>query len=101
MLLRAKYKDDKIKVQHIERVDNSLNFANEMRKERNNGWSKERTMRWAGSIPESLIKKYEETHPGFYGLACGEHGNDWKLRDRAIRDFMNWSEVRRHTWGNT
>jgi len=99
MLIEAKYKKDKFIATHAERIDGQREFCNEMRKDRNNGWSRERTMRYAGSVPESSIEKYEETHPGFKTLAFGKV-NDWKLRDKAVRDFMRWQENEQFVWGN-
>ncbi len=98
MLISARVKDDKFIATHIERIDGQREFCNEMRKDANNGWTKERTMRYAGSIPESSIEKYEETHPGFKELAFGKV-KDWKLRDKTIREFMRWHETAPFVWG--
>jgi hypothetical protein len=98
MLISAKFKSDKIVVQHAQNIVPFRDFANEMKKEREPGWTKERSMRWVGRIPLSSIEKYEETHPGFKELAFGKI-KDWKLRDTAMRAFMNWEENRQFTWG--
>ena len=100
MLIEAKYNKDKVIATHVEKIGDHREFCNEMRRDRNNGWTKERTMRWCGSVPESSIEKYEETHPGFKTLAFGKV-KDWKLRDKAMREFMRWHENRQFTWGNT
>jgi hypothetical protein len=99
MLIGANYKGDKIIAKHAEYVEGQREFCHEMRKDQNNGWSKGRTMRYAGSVPESSIEIYEATHPGFKSLAFGKV-KDWKLRDKAIRDFMRWEENKQFTWGN-
>lgn len=98
MLISAKFKDDKIIAIHGQDVSGELEYASEMRKDPNNGWTKERTMRKVATIPQSAIKRYEETHPGFEALAFGRV-TDWKLRDTAIRDFLKWKETAPFTWG--
>jgi hypothetical protein len=98
MLISAKYKNDKIVATHAQNIVPFRDFATEMRKEHKPGWTKEKTMRWVGRIPESSIEKYEETHPGFKKLAFGVVG-DWKLRDKVMREFMKWQENQQFMWG--
>jgi hypothetical protein len=99
MLISAKYKNDRIVTTHVVKIDGFRDFANKMRKERGNGWTDQRTMRFTARIPEAAIEKYEETHPGFKDLAFGKV-KDWKLRDRMIREFLHWQENRQFVWGN-
>lgn len=98
MLVRARVENEKFIATHTDDVSAELEYAKEMRKDPNNGWSGSRTMRKVATIPHALIKKYGETHPGFETLAFGQV-KDFKLRDKAIRDFLKWEEAQRYTWG--
>ena len=99
MLLGTKFDGDKVKATHIQRVDGFLEKAHEMRKEQRAGMWKGGTGRHVASIPDSAIEKWEETHPGFKELAFGKT-TDFKLRDKAIREFLKSSEGNKFSWAN-
>lgn len=99
MLISAKYEKDKIKATHVQRIDGFLEKAHEMRKENRAGMWRGGTGRHVATVPDSAIEKWEETHPGFKALAFGKT-TDFKLRDKAIREFLCAAEGKQFSWGN-
>jgi len=99
MLISAKYEKDKVVATHVQRIDGFLEKAYAMRKETRAGMWKGGTGRHVATVPESAIEKWEEKHPGFKQLAFGKT-TDFKLRDKAIREFLRANEGKQFAWGN-
>jgi hypothetical protein len=69
------YKDDKFQVRRFENIDPILKFNYEMRKDetQQNGFSKNRDLRWIGRIPQAVFIEHYRKYPE----ARDPSGNYW------------------------
>lgn len=69
------YKNDKFQVRRFENIDPILKFNYEMRKDENqqNGFSRDRDLRWIGRIPQAVFIEHYRKYPE----ARDPSGNYW------------------------
>lgn len=90
MILSARYKDDKIIVQHAQRVGEQMRYCQDLAKDPSNGFTKDRSMRRIGSFPAFTLMEYDRLHPGWYKRAM--NGLDLREKQKAWREFLGSDE---------
>lgn len=90
MLIRAKTDGDKIKALHAEPMADLIRYSNELSKDRSNGFTNDRTMRFVGRYNNTTLMDYEQSHPGWMARV---QGRDLQDRQKAWREFI------RSDWG--
>jgi len=87
MLIRAKYKSDKIIVDHAQNIAGIPDYCHDLAKDPSNGFTKDRSMRRIGSFPAMTLMEYDRLHPGWYKRASD--GTDLQTKQKAWREFLD------------
>lgn len=90
MLIRANFEGEKIKALHAEPMADLIRYTNDLSKDQNNGFTKDRTMRMIGRYNTTTLMDYDKEHPGWMART---QGRDLQDRQKAWREFM------RSEWG--
>lgn len=87
MLIEAKYKNDKLVVTHVQKIDEISDYCRDLAKDQSNGFTKDRNMRRIGSFPTFTLMAYDQTHPGWYKRIT--ENKDFQDKQKAWREFLN------------
>lgn len=86
MLIRAKYKNDKIVATHVQKIGEISDYCRDLAKDPSNGFTKDRNMRRIGSFPTMTLMEYDRCHPGWYARVA--INNDFQDRQKAWKEFL-------------
>jgi hypothetical protein len=92
MLIKLEHEGQKLKATHVERVDGNIRYCQELAKDSSNGFTKQRTMRRIGNVPNIALLAYAQEHPDWWQRAFSPVTQFEK--NRAWRDFFK-SEIGR------